>query len=588
MIVTCQKCGAHNRVTDSIEPGKRYVCGKCKTSLIDVSQTPKTRKQESATPQTTTAGNNKKPTIVGSVFKKLSWVHPLLFALFPVLYLYSRNLAEVSPSQTVSSLLVSVGFGILIFFLFLLVIAGIQKLRMRSATDIRHEIWAVEKVAIITSVFLILFFNYGDALAISGLDWVGLAITWILLFLFVALLVVRTNRPLQNVRGFLTAVGIILVIIPTINIIEHEVRFGGHDIVTSEATGNENPVVMANETLPDIYYIIPDRYGSETSLEKDFQFDNSDFIDYLTNKGFYVATNSHSNYSRTFASLASSLNMEYINYLTDQLGENFGYNYPMWQLIQDNKVQSFLKAGGYKFINLGDEWDGTWRNANADVNYNLYVQPEFPTLLFRKTLAYPFCWKLGIFEDDRTMHMKNTMYLFDKLAEIPKIEEPTFTFAHLLLPHDPYVFNSDGSYKTLQEEQQSSYRDNYVEQLEFANSKLESLVDTLLTDSRVPPIIIIQADEGPFPVSEPWLGEKATKAGLEIKMGILNAYYLPGVDKDALYPSITPVNSFRLVFNLYFDAGFGLLDDKSYAYDEGYPEKFVYRFLDVTDKLKQN
>jgi FtsH-binding integral membrane protein len=568
--------------------GRRYLCGKCGARITSIPKAADIQSQKGSIEETAAVKQKKSATsTLGAVLHKLAWVHPLLFALFPVLYLYSRNLAEVSPSQTVSSILVSVGFGILIFFLFLLVVAGIQRLRKRSVTDIRHEIWAFEKVAIITSVFLILFFNYGDALAIWGGEWYGLAAFWILLFFTVAFFVVKTNRPLGNVRGFLAVVGAILIILPTVNIITHEVRFGGHVIVASDAVGNETSLGLGNETLPDIYYIIPDRYGSTSSLEENFQFDNSEFVDYLTNKGFYVATDGHSNYSRTFASLASSLNMKYINDLADQLGENFGYNYPMWQLIKDNGVQSLLKSKGYKFINLADQWDGTRWNANADVNYNLYVQPEFPMLLFRKTLAYPFLQKLGIVEGDREMHMKNTLYLFDKLAEIPKMQGPIFAFAHLRLPHDPYVFNSDGSYKSLQEEQQNSYRDNYVEQLEFANSKLESFVDTLLTDSRVPPIIIIQADEGPFPFSEPWLGEKATKAGLEIKMGILNAYYLPGVAKEALYPSITPVNSFRLIFNLYFDAGFKLLDDKNYAYDEGYPYKFVYRFIDVTDKLRQ-
>lgn len=257
-------------------------------------------------------------------------------------------------------------------------------------------------------------------------------------------------------------------------------------------------------------------------------------------------------------------------------------------VIHDNKVASFLKGQGYKFINIGNQWDGTWWNRNADINYNLYKQPEFITLLFRKTLAYPFCRQSGLVDDDRIMHRNNVLYQFDKLAGMPSIKEPTYTFAHLLLPHDPYVFDGDGNYKTLQEEQQHSFRDNYVDQLVFANTKLRELVDKLIADSDVPPIIILQSDEGPFTVSEPWLGEEATQAGLETKMGILNAYYLPGVDTSLLYPSITPVNSFRLVFDLYFGTDFGLVDDKCYAYDQGYPYALVYRFIDVTHILNKH
>ncbi len=43
-------------------------------------------------------------------------------------------------------------------------------------------------------------------------------------------------------------------------------------------------------------------------------------------------------------------------------------------------------------------------------------------------------------------------------------------------------------------------------------------------------------------------------ADLKQKFGILNAFYLPDVDNDILYPTITPVNTFRVVFNLYFEA----------------------------------
>jgi hypothetical protein len=43
------------------------------------------------------------------------------------------------------------------------------------------------------------------------------------------------------------------------------------------------------------------------------------------------------------------------------------------------------------------------------------------------------------------------------------------------------------------------------------------------------------------------------------------AYYFPGKDVSELaYPTMTPVNSFRLVFNTYFGGNFPLLEDTSY------------------------
>ena len=69
--------------------------------------------------------------------------------------------------------------------------------------------------------------------------------------------------------------------------------------------------------LPDIYYIIFDAYASTSTLKEVYNYDNQNFNDFLTAKGFYVTSKSQTNYPLSFLSLASSLNMKYINYLTD-------------------------------------------------------------------------------------------------------------------------------------------------------------------------------------------------------------------------------------------------------------------------------
>ena len=48
------------------------------------------------------------------------------------------------------------------------------------------------------------------------------------------------------------------------------------------------------------------------------------------------------------------------------------------------------------------------------------------------------------------------------------------------------------------------------------------------------------------------------------RFGILNAYYLPNGGNDLLYESISPVNSFRVIFNSYFGANYEILEDRSY------------------------
>ena len=78
----------------------------------------------------------------------------------------------------------------------------------------------------------------------------------------------------------------------------------------------------------------------------------------------------------------------------------------------------------------------------------------------------------------------------------------------------------------------------------------------------MPPIIILQSDTGLY-VDLP--GRELTKERyMKERMKIFSAYYLPEKDNQLLYETITPVNSFRIVFNLYFDTEYELLEDKSY------------------------
>ena len=65
------------------------------------------------------------------------------------------------------------------------------------------------------------------------------------------------------------------------------------------------------------------------------------------------------------------------------------------------------------------------------------------------------------------------------------------------------------------------------------------------------------------------------------RVAILNAYLLPG-GEESLYPSISPVNSFRVILNEYFGHGLPLLPDKSYRTNSGRPNAIVPIVGDVT------
>src|SRR5207249_2280146 len=96
------------------------------------------------------------------------------------------------------------------------------------------------------------------------------------------------------------------------------------------------------------------------------------------------------------------------------------------------------------------------------------------------------------------------------------------------------------------------------------------------------PVIIIQSDEGPFE-GAPTVWSPTPSRDLDRKFPILNAYYLPGKGDGGLTRTITPVNSFRAVFDLYFGANLALLPDRNYVFRS---LRHLYSFTDVTPLVR--
>jgi hypothetical protein len=144
-------------------------------------------------------------------------------------------------------------------------------------------------------------------------------------------------------------------------------------------------------------------------------------------------------------------------------------------------------------------------------------------------------------------------YILDQLPKVAALDSPTFTYAHINITHQPYVFSPDGY---LFDAKETLFPDGYIHALDYVDTRLIPILQEILDRSGTPPIIIIQGDHG-YPMKD----DPATKGNIS---PILNAYYLPGLGQDGLYPTISPVNTFRLIFNDYFGGQYVLLPDESY------------------------
>ena len=91
------------------------------------------------------------------------------------------------------------------------------------------------------------------------------------------------------------------------------------------------------------------------------------------------------------------------------------------------------------------------------------------------------------------------------------------------------------------------------------------IIDNLLADHELAPIVIIQGDHGSI-IESP-----------KQRMSILNAYKFPEPLKDDLYPDVSPVNTFRMLFNHLLGSQYELLEDRALysTYDNPYEYQLI-------------
>lgn len=512
------------------------------------------------------------------------WVlHPFLWSIYPVLMLVAYNIQQMSPAIALRSLVVFPLLAGLLLVLFHLVLRSWQK------------------AALLVTLGMILFFTYGHLYGVLrnfelfgvnlGRQMVLIAV-WVILFLAGLAWVIRTRRDLSTLTQALNVIVILALVFPLFQVLSFDAKHPGGNLGSNTPAGQNVSSLPAEfaglqlppgQTPPDIYYFILDAYSRDDTLSKYFNLDNSAFLEQLSDSGFYVARCSQSNYSKTQLSLSSSLNMGYL----DQYGiqeENAEDQPALNRLIWQNQVRRALEQLGYQIVVVESGFSPTeWTDADLFLSGDQQstqasltggVNP-FEALLMRTSAGlllyrvYPHLpYSVRSFIDTAYTERRNRiLYAFDELPEVPRVQGPKFVFAHILAPHEPFVFGPKGEIVgrqypfTLNDDLE--YRDpvryilGYRNQVKFINSQVIPLVQAILDRSAQPPIIILQGDHGA-------LGRITTE---NARMTILNAYYLPQGKAQNLYPTISPVNTFRFIFNNYFGVHLPMLEDISFYYN---------------------
>jgi hypothetical protein len=510
-------------------------------------------------------------------------LHPFLAATYPVVLLWAQNLRELIPPTDV---------------------AGPLALALAGAAVAFVAWWAIlrdtQRAALLTTFVVALFFGYGQVWEAFGRQEVGhapLLAGWavlgfggiVLLILFGARIAAVT--PLLN----LVLAGLVAVNVMSIAAFGIQVRAAQ---APSQAETPVSPRPGTPTATPDIYWIILDRYGSADVLETYYDHDLTPFIQALEDRGLYVAEHATANYLKTAPSLVSARDMDYLD--GDGLraravaDDDWG---PLYSDLADRfALLDLLEPYGYRFVHLGTWWGPTQTHPEAEFNfaYDGHTS-EFAHALERSTLLRGLEVSGESVVDPRRPFYDRNRWQWERINEAIAIGGPKFVHAHFSLPHEPFVFDVDGSYVTLDRERSRGRVESYARQVEYANTEVLRFIDRALdTDPEQRPILVIQSEEGPRPAryaanETDFDWTDATDEELHEKFGILSAYYLPGYPGAeavavGLYPSITLVNQFRVIANAYLGTDFEILPDRNFIWPD---DQNMYELIDVTDRVQR-
>ena len=175
------------------------------------------------------------------------------------------------------------------------------------------------------------------------------------------------------------------------------------------------------ERKPDIFFLVFDRYGSADAIQRRFGITGNDLYGWLADQGFQVPADSRASYRATDFSLASTLNMRYLDELTERIGRVSNDRTPAQQLLKHHDVGRFLKDQGYTYYNLGSWFSPTRTNAIADANLTLGVASEFESVLGETTIVPAVQRVLGLAPAEPTFldrHREGTLFEFRQLHRL--------------------------------------------------------------------------------------------------------------------------------------------------------------------------
>ena len=482
---------------------------------------------------------------------KSTLISPFLFSCLPIMFLLSFNAHELPVSDVIIPLIISISIAFIIWIIIRLFLED-------------------KKSSLIVSLFAILFAIYGNVHTqsqVSTSELIQLFGSNLIsgpIFLLIGILGTIFFVKTKSAKEINTIFNVVSLTIILILISNTAIYYISNTTPYDSSEFLSTPVIISDvDYKPTVFVLILDEFAGKHQLEMDFEYDLTPFNDELKERNFLVPEISIANYPNTSLGRPSFMNMDYINTVAAKVGpDSKDMRIPL-ELTEKNHLFKMFKANGYKittfFAGLHapgdtlyvDEKLCSFGTINTDLRKN-FVNTYLPLSYFDSQLLQLF-------------HHEKLQCVFSYIENYQSnSEQPHLVFAHMRLPHHPYIYDEHGNYYNWEQYRgpPDSHKPSYLNQLKFSEKKVLDLIDHI-QHNHPNSVIILHSDHG-YRSDINW--SNPTDDDIIRGFDIISALYFP--EKETVLPDrLSLVNLYRIFFNVYFDAEYEILDNKHYWFD---------------------
>lgn len=407
-------------------------------------------------------------------FKILEILSTYLLVLYPCLYLYFNNIGEAKFVDIIPASIT------------LIIVATI----VNAVNLIIYR--NISKAVFAGNIFLFLTVNF-KAIESYILTKFPQTNYWhimiVILSIAVFIIILRSRLKaeyLSSINKLVSFIFTIFIALAVVQAIPSYTRLYNIQDNRSEEVLEHVKVQGTNIERPNFYYIILDEYGGPENLKFFMNYDNKDFYNFLESKNFNISHSSRNKDVYTYMVMSDLLNFEFISFSEMTSSETTN-------ALRNAKIVKLFKEYGYKFNKITTDRVGTEFVVDYKNKYNSgknYAVETAYDIIINKTALYPFNTQ----KKNNNINMLNNdiQYLYESV----KIEnQGIFSFAHILLPHYPYVFDEYGN--TNSTYLYYNWQDNniYLGQLKYTNKLIEKFINKIIEEDPNS-VVLIQSDHG--------------------------------------------------------------------------------------------